>query len=291
LEIIVEVGTDEQKDLIKSEISSIYGSLAENELAIKLHQIIVPLNFDNTVRELSGDKSYTAFRGHVALAKTIDVSQGASIVYSPLLYNEQFDYQVRTIWYMHELFHVINKSRFPAIKTISLSRKTYIDNMNVFFDEYYVHRISFEIADEIANPKTYFLKKFIGSTFAGHVKSLLKYDYYLKLKEQIFLFRFNGNVRKFLDHVNPYFDEASKDIVYAYSFIDHFPKLKRIEPALINSKMVNNKTVALIEFYREKYEMNNFNLEDGLEIIEDYMTNFGIRFRLEFRTSSGAKIS
>jgi hypothetical protein len=133
--------------------------------------------------------------------------------------------------------------------------------------------------EKIAKPKTLLLKRFISSVFSSHIKSLLEDDYFAKISLQIISFRLHGNVRYFLDHVNPSFDEASKDIVYAYSFLDHFPRLKRVEPLLIKkSKMVNTKTIALIDFFRHKYHKDDPNLEDGVEIMEDYMTNFGMRF-------------
>jgi hypothetical protein len=244
-----------------------------------LHQVIVPMDFEKTIRELSGDESYKAFRGQVAMAKIVNVSQGVSIVFSPWIYNEQYDFQVRVIWYIHELFHAINKDRFPPIKTDSISRITYLSNLNIFFDEYYVHRKSFEVMEAGAKQKTFLLKKFISSVFSSHVKSLVKDDYFIKISEYILSFRYHGNVRFFLDQVNPCFDEASKDIVYAYSFLDHFPRLKRVEPLIKKSKMVNTKTIGLIDFFRHKYQQDDLNLEDDIEIMEDFMTNFGMRFK------------
>jgi hypothetical protein len=280
LEVIVEVGTEEQKDLIKSEIYSIYGSLDELDISIDLYQVIIPIDFEKTIRDLSGNKSYTQCRGQVAIAKIVNVPQGVSIVFSPWIYNEQYDYQVRVIWYIHELFHAINKKRFPSRETDYVSKNIfYLDNMYPLFDEYYANRKSFCIVEVIAKPRTFYLNKFINTTFSGHVKSLLNYDYYSLIKKQIYLFRLHGNVRHFIDQVSPFYDEASKDIVYAYSYIDHFSKLKRIEPLLSKSEMVNNKAIVLIDYFRNKYATDDFNLEDGLEIMEEYMTNFGMRFK------------
>ena len=151
--------------------------------------------------------------------------------------------------------------------------------MYILYDEYYANRKSFEIVDEIAKPKTLIYRRFINFTFFGHVNSLLKDNYYLRIKEQIAGFRSHGDVRYFLNQVNPCFDEVSKDIVYAYSFIDHFFRLKKVEPLLHKSTMVNENTMALIDFYRQKYVLDDLDLNDGLAIMQDYMTNFGIIFR------------
>ena len=69
MEIVVEVGTEDQKEIIKSEISMIYGLIDEIEPRINLHQVIIPINFEDTVRDLSGNQDYKAIRGQVALAK------------------------------------------------------------------------------------------------------------------------------------------------------------------------------------------------------------------------------
>lgn len=279
MEIIVEVGTEEQKEAIRSEIAMVYGSLDKHKLSTLLHQVIVPTDFEKTIRELSGDESYKAFRGQVAIAKNVNVSQGVSIVFSPWIYNEKYDLQIRVIWYIHELFHALNKNRFPPINTDSISRKTYLGNLYLLFDEYYANRKSFEIMEKVAKPKTLLLKRFINIVFSSHVKSLVENNYFTMISDHIIYFGFHGNVNLFLDQVNPCFDEASKDIVYAYSFLDHFPRLTRVEPLIKKSKMVNKKTMALIDFFRHKYQQDDFNLEDGIEIMENYMTNFGMRFK------------
>lgn len=280
MEVIVEVGTEEQKDAIISEINLVYGILDEYKPKIKLHQVIVPIDFEKTIRDLTDDKSYTQIRGQVAIAKTVNVPKGTSIVFSPFIYyNEHYDFQVRLIYYMHELCHAINMQRFRPVDTDSVSRRTYLSNIYILFDEYLAHHMSFNIMEEVIKQKTAYLKRFINETFACHVKSLLKDDYYFGIREQVFLFQFHSSIREFLDRVTLIFDEASKDIVYAFSFIDHFPRLKRIEPLLNKAKMVNKKTIALINYFRQKYEANDLSLEDGVEIMQDFMDNFGMRFK------------
>jgi hypothetical protein len=109
LEIIVEAGTDDQKDAIISEINSVYSFLDKYRTSLNLYQVIVPANFEQTIRDISDDQTYNAILGQIAIAKIVDVPEGVSIVFSPWIYIEQYDFQVRVIWYIHELFHAINK--------------------------------------------------------------------------------------------------------------------------------------------------------------------------------------
>ncbi len=281
MEVIVEVGTEEEKDAIISEINFIYGFLDECEPTVKLHQVIVPIDFQKTIRDLTGDKSYMAIRGQIVAAKTVNIPQGVSIVFSRFIYcNKQYDFQVRLIYYMHELSHAINMKRFRGVDTDSPSRMTYLSQIYILFDEYFANRNSFRVMDDVFKQKTRYLMRFLNGTFAGHVRSLLKDDYYLRIREEVYSFySHNSSIKQFMNNLTPIFDEASKDIVYAFSYIDHFPRLKRIQPALNKSKIINKKTIALIELFRQKYEADDLSLEDGLGIMQNYMDNFGMRFK------------
>lgn len=284
MEITIEIDNDDIKEIIKSELSIIEHISNEIEATTNVIKLIVPDNFDKTVRELLHDKSYTSSRGQLAIAKIIETAEGIIIVFHKDLYlweyNLGIDYQVRCIIYLHEIIHAINKQRFPIREINSGADCQYIENMHIFYDEYYANRLSFEIADNIFAPKTYVFKKHICSSFKGFLDPLIDSNiYFNKLKLEIVDLNYHCDIKRFLNAIVPIFDEVGKNIVYLYSYIDSFHRLKRIEPYFMKSRFINKKTISLIEYFRNKYSSNDLDLSDRLHLMENFMTNFGIRFK------------
>jgi antitoxin component HigA of HigAB toxin-antitoxin module len=47
---------------------------------------------------------------------------------------------------------------------------------------------------------------------------------------------------------------------------------------LSKSKFLNGKTLKLLAFLKTKYEKKSFDLKDGVDLVADFMENFGMRF-------------
>ena len=161
----------------------------------------------------------------------------------------------------------------------SLSEYQYLTNLYTLFDEYDANRKSYELVEEFF-PDTSPRYKF---SHRVHLKSFIKSlldnkKYYDKICWEISRFRFHAKIDFFCKRINSYFDEVSKSIVYIYSYIDHWDKLQRLQPLLLQSKFINKKTMDLIDFFRSKFDENNPNLLDGDLIISNFMENFGMRF-------------
>ncbi|MDD5431651.1 MAG: hypothetical protein PHO70_01515 [Candidatus Omnitrophica bacterium] len=280
MEIIVEIGTAEQKELIKQELEIIKTVCSNLTPPTQVICIIVPENFDNKVNEIQNTIHYKSTReNHRAVAKTIITVRGIYLVFSGLLYTETYDNLKRLQFYLHELIHAINKQRFPALEKNVHSVKTYLLNLYILFDEYYANRKSFEIVDNLF-PQTSTKHKHGNRT---ELKLLIKpliadSKHYDKIKLEIGKFRVHGQINQFLNNTECNFDEVSKAIVHSYSYIDHYPKFKRFERFLLKSRFVNNKTLNLLNYYRKKFNENNTDLSDGVNLMICFMENFGIRF-------------
>jgi hypothetical protein len=281
LELIVEVGTAEQKELIKAELAVFEAGADYFQPPLNLSAVIVPADFDATVNHLQNTTSYTSIRVHVALAKTIEIDDGLAIVLSPYLFTEDWDHQMRSIIYYHELIHVVNKRRFPQPITCSPTILQRFENLYLLFDEYDANRLAFELTDGLYPSKSDRFRAYIKAAFEGHLGSLLDDSIdFRNIKAEIAKFRLGFiDVGQFLENIKEHFDHAAKDVVYAFSYIDHYPEFEERESDLLKSKFVNKKTIVLIDFFRSKYDETDPDLLDGLDFMGEFMTNFGMSFK------------
>jgi len=279
LEIIVEVGTEQQKELIYQELSIIRMITDALEPPPKITQVIVPTDFHKAVNTLQNTIHYKSERGNLAIAKNIPQENGVAIVFSPLLYTDGFDNHTRLQIYTHEFYHVVSKSFFPQIPQDSRSDFIYFSNIYTLFDEYYANRKSYELTEQVYKELSHLYKKSNATHLKGFIQSVLgNCAYYIKIREEISKFRFHANVETFLKNSDNSFDAASKSLVYIYSYFDHNPKTKRLEPLLERSHFFDEQTKLLMQYLRNKYEENDFKLFSARELIENFMMKFGIKF-------------
>ena len=134
--------------------------------------------------------------------------------------------------------------------------------------------------DEMFPSKSPLYKRTLSSAFKSQAKCLLDNRiYYDKIRSEILKFRvYIADISGFLCTWQRIADQAIKDVVYCYAYMDYIPRNKRFEPILQKSKFINMKTFSLIEFIRTKYSNNEFDLIEGLPLIRDFMTNFGVKF-------------
>src|SRR5947207_2838236 len=106
VEIIVEIGTDEQKKLITTELEAVTTAV-KNYPDLRLYKIIIPSDFDATVNKLQDTTNFSSLRGHLTIGKNIKYKDGTAIVFSPFIYTDAHDSNSRCFLYMHEIMHVI----------------------------------------------------------------------------------------------------------------------------------------------------------------------------------------
>lgn len=282
MEITVEVGDSQQKEHIKQELSISYEVIKNFDPPLNVNQVIVASDFDAKINELHGVDTYKSIRGIddlsvVAVAKIIEDTNGIIIVLSPLLFTEEYDIQTRYFIYIHEIAHIFVKQRIPNYECESPSFSTYYSNIHTLFDEYLADRTAFEIVGEIFTEVSNYLTKFIFSNFTNFLSLITDTKYYNIIKREIGLFRLHGDVMKFLDSIRESFDVVARSIIHAYAIFDQYPEIAD-RSDLLKSRFVNGKTLALVNFFKDKYERGGFDLYNGLSLVIEFMTNFRMKF-------------
>jgi hypothetical protein len=97
------------------------------------------------------------------------------------------------------------------------------------------------------------------------------------IRREIGFFRDHGNVDLFLDNTRNYFRDLSALLIHLFSVHHHYPSMIS-RSDLLKSPFVNEKTFALMDYYKVKKEKNEVDLFDGMDFIVAFMTNFGVRF-------------
>jgi len=143
MEIIVEIGSEEQKDKIKSEIFEFFQPMF-SELA-SLKKIIVTDNFDSIV-EKNGAYTYSAKRDDLnqeAVAKVLSIDRESKIlVISSVFYSNKFDNFCRYVFFLHEIVHIVNDR--VDIECLTKNDQ-YLNTINILLDEYIAYSLSWEI--------------------------------------------------------------------------------------------------------------------------------------------------
>lgn len=278
MEKIVEIGSEAEKKLIKSELSVIDNFVDQCAHNINIIKLIVADDFDSAVRKVTNDINYQSKREtQTAHAKTIDTDNGTVMIFSKYLFSLPFE--VRLIFYTHEFYHAANKYRFPELHYDSISSKVYSEYMYILFDEYYANCKSYELFNYNLDLKNINYKRFISYSMKGLVESLLDDKDWHNYKTLINRIKIEDGLKLYSNELSEYYDRFTKDIVYFYALIDSVPRLKRIEPLLEKSKLINSRTVKLIDYFRIKYSNDDLNLIDGIKYMKDFMINFGIIFK------------
>jgi hypothetical protein len=277
LEIIIEIGTQEQQAQIRQELAFLEGIVGHTNPPLNISQVVIPSDFDAKVNELQGTTTYESKRIVRAVAKIVDIGNSIVVVLSPLLYMENHDTQTRMVILLHEIMHVSNKRRFPTISSDSCQRQTYLSNLYILYDEYVADRLAFKIMDDLFQEKTKCWKAFVLNEATGFTSLINDPQHYNAIRSEIVSFRTHADVALYLKNIYPSFDNVALSIVHTISLADHDPHAIQITD-LRESPFVNEKTMALMRFFKDKYQENAFNVNDGIGLIIDFMTNFGVKY-------------
>ncbi len=279
MKITVEVGTAEQKNIIENELRLIQTTIGAFEPPLNISQVIVPADFDQKVNELQNTDYYKSVRGVVAIAKILEIDDGIAMIISPLIYTVEWDTQTRAFIYLHEILHVANKNRIPKPEIQSPSLSLYFENIYRLFDEYAADREALELIDKVFPFKSDLMQCSIDSNIDGFIRIINNQQYYQQIAMEIASFRIHDiDVTTFLENTHDSFSEVAISIAHLYPYIDNYPDYQSKVADLRNSRFVNNKTYALIDFFRKKYGERCPELVEGLNLAEEFMLNFGMRF-------------
>jgi hypothetical protein len=289
-DIIIEIGTEVEKGLIHSELNYFLNLLGEKIITeINLTCICVPFNFDNKVNELQQTKSYQSSRGsHLALAKIIDAEDNNNyIILSPYLYTDIFNSHIRFHIISHEIYHLINRTRFEIPEYDGTARIRYIATMMTLYDEYSANRFSHKLInamlDAEKDPKiTEFISNYFYAMYKGHLEPLQDSSkYYDVFIREINAFRLHGDIMRFLKNVSDLFDEVSKNIIYLFSYADEFNFIYDEFKNIKSVNFLNENTYQLMQTYQEWYPKKksfDSDIETSIDKIKAFVCNFGMLF-------------
>ena len=277
MEITIEIGTPEDQEKIHQELMLFFSESLISDYIINISQVIVPADFDVEINKLQGTTDYVSNRGVIAMARNVNLGDSNAIVLSPYLYTAYHDVQTRLYIYLHEIKHIFNEKSFPQILDNSGSRKIYFENLYTLFDEYTADRWALEVLESIIPTKTARWNEFIRNFASGFSSLINDNQHYEKIKTEIELFRQHSDIILFEKNIQQDFHNVAISITHAIAIVDHDPHIMPLDD-LMQSRFVNEKTLSLMRFLKTKYQEQIYDLQDGLDIIIDFMTNFGMKF-------------
>jgi hypothetical protein len=254
-------------------------------LSLNISHVLVPLDFEAKVRELTGRDDYKFQRGSgdaklTVMAKTLEDENGVVIVISPWLYVPDpaplFDTMVRSFILSHELAHVMNKKRLPKVAQESSAVGSYLGNLYYMFDEYFADRFSYQLTEKIFTP-TEAWKKFNDNNVLGYINPESHPLYYAEIKSEIEKFRLHGDVGLFMKRTKEAVSNVSVLMTHGFAAY-HQHQAEHTSLQIPITAFVNEKTFALMDYFKKKYKKGETDLHDGIDQISNYLTNFGLRF-------------
>lgn len=279
---IVQIGTKRQKELIKNELTFFEKFLEVNKLDYLIYKIIIPKDFDDTVQRLTGNKHFKSVRrevGQIVMGKTIKKDEQFILVFPRYIFSEDFDNQIRFIYYLHELNHTIIKIQSPKKSNVDLRINELLNSLIFLYDEYYVNRKAIEVTNTLFESKSELFLKHIKEMPKSYIENLAKKGfYYRKIKRDILKFKlWLLSIDELISHIQPLIKSFSLYLLYFFSYYDNFESLIEFPRKLNSCKFYNNKTKELINYFRTKYRNDEFDLENDVNLIENYLFNFGLK--------------
>lgn len=286
MQLHVTIGNEAQQQQIRNELGILGEAARHFRLGHPLTEIWVPEDFDATVNTLQQTTDYSSRPGFEPMGKAIVSKEGTTaMVFHPKLFSSQFDAHIRYSIYWQEFCLLVNRSRFPVLTRHKLDRfANYFVNLYQLFDHYDAARKSFEFRDALVSQAleedlSAAAVQDIEQTLEGYLNIIRnRSEYYDWIRFQITEYREHKEVQQFLTMVKGKITQLSFAIVYAYAIMDHYTHLQEWTERIQDAPMLNNNTLVFLEYLRLKYQKNAADLSDGIDVMEAFWANFGIRF-------------
>lgn len=280
MEIIIEVGNDKQKEIIRKELDYYVNIIDELEIKPNISQIIIPENFDQFVNDIENRSDYSSKQGIdgasvYALAKMIKSENGIVIALHSFLYTASFDKMIRSFILLHEIGHAFNEKLFPEIPIDSIVLKNYFDVLYHFYDEYFADRFAYRVMGVIFDGQSTLWNKFIEDNTEKFFSVASDDQYYDLIREEIKFFRIHKNEQLFIDGIMDLIYVVSETTIHGFSRFHHLGKTSN-DLDIPKSIYFNASTFILVNYYKKKFEAVDRDLSDGIDVIREYMKNFGI---------------
>lgn len=281
MEIIIEVGNEAIQEYIRHELGFV-DKIAES-LKLNVSRIIIPGDFQAKVNEYQGRDDYKVQRGVenaqvTVAAKIIEDGDNITILLSPyIFYLQSFDTMVRCFLMVHELMHVVNKGYFLEIPKGSFALENYLGNLYIMFDEYTADRYAYSMIEGAFEPHTEAWELYNQDGVLGYLNPTSDPRYYEHILSEIKKFRYHADVNRYWKSIWETVHVVSISIVHGFArYHEHLENYKKLE--IPSTKFINEKTFALMDYFKTKYKTQNYDLNDGIGLMEEYLTNFGVRF-------------
>jgi hypothetical protein len=282
VDLIIEWGTPEQKQQIADGLSALFARFATLfEPPLQINRVVVSTNFDEWVNRLQGTTTYTSIKENgplpfAAVGRVIHQHDDTTdLVFLPQVYG--YDPQIRLSIYAHEFAHVANKRSFPKIPTKGTARSTYLSYLYQIFDEYWACRKEFEAVDTVFPTKGIDWYSHIVNNLTGIISLLDTPKQYKSLKKQIQTIRKSRDADQLVMNIQPIFTDVANFIIQLFAITHHYPQYSP-NTVSIRSRFINEKTLALMEFFKVKYQQHETDLEEGTLLCKAFMRNFGLEF-------------
>lgn len=283
MEIEIEVGTDEQKELIHNELESVLGITKKFPEISDFKKIIVSADFEKTVNQISNRNDFNMYRGidttaFQVAAKILGIKEEPILVINPIMYTSDWDNHVRTFVFFHEMMHLIHSDQKHEYSEDTRSRREYYNIIYELYDEYYCDRFAYSAVNSLYDPLSDLYINRLRENFENYNNIFKDGIYEKQIRETIELKNDDElNVDEFWTEWNKVFG------VIPYSIMHYFPivqEYEEFESQVITNlpPFINSRTIGLLKYFEEKYEQKSFDLSDGLEHIDSFMRNLAIRF-------------
>ncbi|MEW6455828.1 MAG: hypothetical protein AB1410_03820 [Acidobacteriota bacterium] len=218
-DIFIEIGTSEQKELMTSEIKNFLDIIGKI-FKIWFDILLIPKNFEQTVRDLTFNHEYSTKRGRInAQAKFIKNNGEKILVLSPEIFTEAYDTQVRFHLYFHETNHFINSIEKPNYKELSISEQVYMENISVFYEEYCAERFSLAICEKLFSTKSVKYVEYILNCCQGHFEIISDIEHdFNETRRLLNEFRKHKNGDKFIKDIRPIIEPPLLSYFYLLAF-------------------------------------------------------------------------
>lgn len=282
MELIIEIGSPEQRSLIETELAVVPEVINLVDGLDTLKRIVIPEDFAASVNNLQGTTNYVSTRGMgesriTALGKIVPGNDGVSIVLSPELYTSLYDSVVRYFVVFHEMSHVRNRYSFPELPTAPYSVVTYLTNLYQMYDEYSADRTAYKIVDilkELLSLESELWEGFKTNDLNGFLNHLKDAAYYNHIRSEIAKFRHSADVTGFLQGIQGAFDTLCLTTVHLFALLHHEPACAA-QADLSGSRFINPSTIAMMDFFKQRFDASTNELRDGIPLVTEYLKTFG----------------
>jgi hypothetical protein len=278
MEIEVKVGTEEQRQLIRSELLLLGSAAAGAGLTDRISRVSVPVDFEGEVRRLTGDSEFTQNRGyHLVLAKVVKEPGGMAILISPLAFAEGFDTQIRVHFYVHELTHVEQEVRL-AVRAgeVMSAEQLYRTNLRVMSGEYEAERHALETCARLFEIPSQLYTNLHRSVVSAHFAALADSEAHQALLKASAHFKLRiTDIDRFQVDVRPIFDWISKSLAYSAAYVDSGTGFCDDTTAYMTGRFVTDQARQLVSYFARKYNDGICDLADGIDLMRAFVKTLG----------------